>query len=237
MIITQFDNVFYKWGLLFAQSLYFTNPNEKLYMDAVNLDKNQIKSIRAISPLITIANRQIQFPQGIHVPTFMANRKVLVFLDILKKKLDDKYILIDTDMLFRKPLSDLYGKLMGVDAAIIFRNGFWDGRIWEHLKVACGLVVINNNGIPLIEKWNEIMNDNNPIYGYAPWQWYWDQIALLEATRKIPSLKYASIDPDFYINRDFGQEAYIWSANKAPKDYMYEMFCNEFEKMRGNHAV
>jgi len=230
MMVTQFNDVFYKWGLLFAQSLYFTNPKEELYIDSVNLNGGQVKELSEISPLITLKNNQISFPSDVNVPAYMANRRVKVLLEVIGKKQSDKYVIIDADMLFRKSLDKLYEKVNDSDASIIFRDGMWEGVIYEHLKVACGLVVITQKGIPLIREWYRIMCGEKSIYGYRAWEWYWDQIALLEATRRVKDIKYSSIEPDLYINRDFGKDAYIWSANKAPKDYMYQEFVKEFEK-------
>jgi len=236
LTVIQFNDVFYKWGLLFSQSFYFTNPNEHLYMDTVNLNDNQVKELTSISPNITVNSSNIEFEKSVHVPTFMANRKVRIFLDVLSKVEADKYILIDADMLFRKSIDKLYGKLDDSDAAVIFRDGVWEGRIYEHLKVASGIVAITKKGIPFIKEWDRIMYNNIGIYGYRPWAWYWDQITLLEATRKINNIKYAPIEPWLYINREFGEDAIIWSANLEPKDRMYEMFGKELERIKHARA-
>lgn len=234
MIITQFNDVFFKWGVLFTKSLIFTNPNEKVYLDTVNLNQEQINELKSISGNVTIDNEIINFSSDVNVPAYMANRRVEVFLKILSKEVEDRYFLFDADILFRKPLNDLNSKLgESSDAAIIFRDGMWAGNIYEHLKVACGIVGVTKKGIPLIKIWYDIMKTEKSLYGIQAWKWYWDQITLLEATRRVKDVKFSKIEDNLYINRDFNEDSHIWSANKPPKDLMYILFCKEFEKMKG----
>ena len=150
---------------------------------------------------------------------------------------EESYLMSDADMLFRKPLEPLHRKLETSDASIIFRDGVWDGVVYEHLKVACGLVSITRKGEPLIREWNRIMHSEKSLWGHKAWEWWWDQISLLEATRRVSDLRYSSIEPELYIDRDFNDQAPIWSANKPPKDYMYKRFSEEFESLRRRNDI
>ena len=231
MIVTQFDNGYYEWGLLFAKSLHLTNPGRKVYMDTLNLSDEQIDKLKSVSPLIEVNNNRIVHPPDRNIPAFMTNRRVEVLLNVVKKTDDQDYLLIDADMLFRKSLRSLYRQLEHSDACVVFRDGVWGDRTYEHLKVAGGFVLIKRSGIPLIEKWYEMMTTKDCLYGVKTGEWYWDQITLLEATKTVGGLKIGAIEPRLYINRDFDFTAYVWSANKAPKDKMLSMFRLEYDRI------
>jgi hypothetical protein len=232
MMITQFDRGYFRWGKLFAQSMRMFSPNIPLFYDVVNLSAGQIQELYDAYPGIIIENHNMKLPED--VAAYMVNRKVRLTLDIIKRYKCPWYCITDADLLVRKPLTSLIAKIKGADAAIVFRP--WNKEEW--MQVAGGLVLIRESGVPLIEKWDEIMNKAGEFPGCPgmyPWGWWWDQICLWKGIQALPGLKYETIDQYLYLNmpeQGFSTKAYIWSANDPDKDKMYQIFKTEFEKSR-----
>lgn len=227
MIVTQFDDKYLPWAHVFLKSLAITNPDEEVYLNTVNVTTSDAETLREFYPHVTIETCQEEVPDK----AYMANRKIGVFLSVLQRFSRPTYMLIDTDVLFRHSLQPLFDKLADADAAIIFRDGKWGDRIYEHLKVASGIILVQPSGIQLIENWNHIAKTEK-ILSYIPQgNWYWDQLALLEATRKTP-LRYATIEESLYIDKDFDPQSFIWSAHHPAKQYMFNRFSQELVCMK-----
>lgn len=227
MIVSQFDTAYLDWAHLFLQSLFFTNPNERVYFNTVNLSDDQIKKFSTYGNKIIIENIHCENV----TKNFMVNRRVQVYLDVIKKNLSDMYIFCDVDLLFRKPLLSFRQQMSNCDAGVIFRSGNWMGNIYEHLKVAAGIIAVKPEGYCLIDNWNKILTTEDKVNGINKGEWYFDQITLWEAT-KITHLKYSLIEEFLYINSNRDPEAFIWSANRPPKELMYKLFIKEFERIK-----
>jgi hypothetical protein len=227
MIVIQFDRNYFKWGVLFSESFVHFNPDLVLFIDSVNLDSNQIRKLEKISSRIIIKNSIVNFTSG-NFSNFMANRKAEVLFNVMENYESKVYLLCDVDFLIRKPLTELFYMSSGYDISCIFRDGKWKGEIFEHLKIASGLILVKSSSIDFVSKWLDLTNECEKLHGIQKGKWYWDQVTLLEATRQC-KLKYLSLSDDIYINREFNQFATIWSAHRSPKDYMYYLFIADFQ--------
>jgi hypothetical protein len=123
----------------------------------------------------------------------MACRKPFVLL----RAMDDYphegwYGLFDADLLVRRPLPDLWATLRAHQAAVIMTDGYWHGRVYEHLVTPSGLVLARQDGPPLIENWAKWTKHPEPLSNRSPGQWFWDQCTLLQAKRET-DLNYACI--------------------------------------------
>ena len=203
---------------------------------AVNLTSDQL--LRANTSGMKLVCDKIDF-SAFTLPekkAFMANRRASVAclaMKDLNPKDDDIIVIADADILYRKKLVDLRNLMEKVDVGCIFRDGMWNGKTYNHLKVACGFVALKKTGNELVILWDILMKCNtSSLYGIQPNQWYWDQVTLLKAIEILNALSYAKLEHDTYVNRDFDENAVAWSAHKPPKELMFEKFNIELGRMK-----
>jgi hypothetical protein len=220
MIVTQLDTTYARWLDLFLSSLRRTNPHIKVSVEIVNFHPD-------LAAYFESKYSQTEFvPISLDRPSrhLMAHRKVDAALNALNRHACEPwYIVCDVDLLFRDSLNGLINELLTHDAGVVFRDGLWEGQYYEHLRVACGFVAYKD--ARLINAWKGEM-EKPTCRGLEPSSWYYDQIALLNAAEQLP-LNYLAIDDCIYINREFSDNAVVWSANMEPKELMYLKFLEE----------
>lgn len=217
MIILQFDRGYLRWGKLFLQSLAKNSPGETVYINSVNLFSFQINNLKKIYSPIIIENHKIKMKRK-ERGNIMISRKPYVLKEVIKKFGVDRYLLLDADMTIRKPLDNLFAKLDSNDGAFCIDKGIWNGQVYDHLRVASGVILIKPSALPIINKWIEIMENEEEISGIKKGKWFWDQITLWRAIEEAPKLKLGIIETT-YRRWDFtDKEAVIWSANVRKKE-------------------
>ena len=223
MIILQFDRGYLKWGKLFLHSLAMNSPGETVYINSVNLFDFQIKSLKKIySPLI-IENHKIKMRKK-ERGNIMISRKPYVLKEVIKRFGEDKYLMLDADMTVRKPLDKLFAKLDSNDGAFCIQEGIWKGKVYDHLKVPSGVILIKPSALPIIDRWMEVMESEEEISGIKKGKWYWDQITLWRAVEETPNLKLDTVEKIFRKYDFTDKDAVIWSANvrKREKKQAYQ---------------
>jgi hypothetical protein len=158
----------------------------------------------------------------------LAHRKVDAGLAALARYPDQPwYVLCDADLLFRRSLATLTAQLARYDAAVVMRDGMWEGRYYEHLRVACGFVGYRDDRV--LRAWRHAMQ-RPTCRGYDRGTWFYDQITLVDTVEQL-SLNYLALDPAMYVNREFADDAIVWSANMDPKELMYLRFLEELARI------
>jgi len=230
MLIVQFDKKYLAWGRLLLKSLNNSQLSVQILFSTVNLSARDIKKLYRINNNVIIENHNINLPKK-ELRKHMAIRKAYVLRDAIKKYDSSYYILIDADVIIRNSLSKLIERADKFDVGIVFRDGKWEGKIYDHLKVASGLIFIKKNGIGLVNKWIEIMEYDSVIGTIKKDAWFWDQVSLWKATQSFKDLIYFSIDENYYLDNDFNSSSAIWSANVKDKPTAYKIFTNEIKKI------
>lgn len=225
MLVTQLDATYAHWLDLFLESLRLSNPAIRVYVELVNFHPRLAAFFVAKHPEVDFAAILLEEASR----NALAHRKVDAALQALQKYPDEGwYILGDVDLLFRRPLDSLISALISHDAGVIFRDGLWEGQYYDHLRVACGFLAFKDAGF--LCAWKDEMARPKCL-GYDKSSWFYDQITLFSVTQKL-ELDYLAIDDRKYINREFDDDAVVWSANMDPKELMYLKFREELERMR-----
>jgi len=157
----------------------------------------------------------------------MINRKPYILKDVIQRFKDTRFLMLDVDMIVRKPLDSLYNKLNNSDAAFRIQDGVWEGQVYDQLKVASGVILLKPTALSIIEKWIEVMETKNEISGIKKGKWYWDQITLWKTVEETSDMKLAIIERT-YSQTDFhDNDAVIWSANVSDKKEAFRLFKDE----------
>lgn len=226
MIITQLDSAYAPWLDLFLESLSLTNPGLPAYVELVNFHPELARYFRSKYGLVDFVPIALDAPSR-HA---MAHRKPHAALAGWQRHPNQPaYIVCDVDLLFRRSLDTLLAGLRERDAGVVFRDGLWEGRYYDHLRVACGLVGFRDDR--LIREWLRTLAAPSCL-GYEPTSWFYDQITLLAATNEL-RLDYLHLDHQTFLNREFAPEACIWSAHMEPKELMFLRFGDELRRLRG----
>ncbi len=110
MIIFQFDDAYYKWGLLALRSLQLHEPETPVLCDTVNLAGDQVAQLRQAHAQAIVCNDETTWSET--SPEQMAARKPFVMQRVMQLFPDEAwYGLFDADFLIRKPLRPLWSLL------------------------------------------------------------------------------------------------------------------------------
>ena len=252
VIIINFDSKYFRFGLTLLRSLELHAKNAIKIAYTVNLTDNEITALKSICSNLTIRNTKVRFLSGNLLRNYMANRKADVFkmgIESFKNASKNFYIMLDTDLLLRAPIENLTKKMRQNNAALIFR----DSAIGFHAKFNASIVAVTGDAINLANEWYKQTNKRWVIFGtdkkltwyeilskkadgcerplyVRRWRWFWDQITLFEAVRKL-NIKFSVLDVNTFINSNFDPNAMIWSSHQSNKDMAYEKFVQELNNL------
>lgn len=231
MIIFQFDNAYYDWGLLVLQSLQLHEPDTQVLCDTVNLSDHQIAELQQAHARLIVTNDTTTWSET--SPAQMAARKPFVMQRAMQQFPEQPWFgLLDTDFLVRKPLKRLWALLENHAAALFMTDGMWEGKFYRRLLTPSGIVLVRRDARRLIDCWAKWYYHDQPLESIKPQAWFWDQITLTEARTEVGG-RYAPIPMDLYGDCSLRSEAAIWSAHVgALKDWYYYLFRREYLRQR-----
>ena len=152
---------------------------------------------------------------------------------------------MDADLLLRTPIDNLLNSLGKHNVGLVYR----EAAFGFHVKFNSSVVVVSGDGIKLIDEWNkqmkrrwvifstdekltrfEILKKNKegsprPLY-VRRGKWFWDQITLYEAVRKL-QIHFSILEANKFINANFDACAAIWSGHNDKKDVVYKKYIDE----------
>ena len=76
MIILQFDDPYFHWGVLMVRSLALHEPDQRVLLDTVNLSPAQVRELRQAPPRAIVENDTTTWETT--SPTQMVSRKPFV---------------------------------------------------------------------------------------------------------------------------------------------------------------
>jgi hypothetical protein len=230
VIILQFDNAYFHWGLLALQSLQLHEPQTRVLCNTVNLTGPQITKLETVHGYVEVTNG---VSDRLTTPEQMAARKPFVVQHAMQHyPVEPWYALFDADLLIRQPLQPLWSLLNDRPAALCITDGIENGRFYRWLVTPSGILLIRREANALIESWAKWSRHNQALYTINPKAWYWDQITLAEAWSEA-GVPCAVIPMHLYCDEQLRPDAAIWSANVPQKAYYYELFSNEYRRQLG----
>jgi hypothetical protein len=144
-------------------------------------------------------------------------------------------MVMDADLLVRKPLGPLYRPMGLYDFAAVIR-GAADGRpLPPHLEISAALYVVTKQGLTILEEANRLMHMATCVRGIRRGEWFWDQACLAEAVLT-SGLRIRTIPRELYLSsRPFDRRAAVWNANFSGgrKGVAYRAFEVEWARLRG----
>jgi len=233
-VVLQFDKHYFKWADLLLRSWVKFNEPPKLYASGVELDALQIAAIQNTVPNVVIDNeKRTENPFGLprdsmSFTDYMICRKAHVLRHAMSTFDEDAFILMDADLLIRKPLTGLFEIATAYDVALTHRPIESD---W--LKVNSSVVTVKQSGKPFIKTWIQKMADPIPKKEIQPWAFFWDQMSLFEAYQSCHGiLDIGHIPGNTFLGTHFFDEATVWSGNvKDSKEIVFQYFEQEFVGM------
>jgi hypothetical protein len=228
VIILQFDDAYYHWGLLMLQSLALHEPDTPVLCNTANLREGQIAELERAHHLVAITNG---VSSRVTTPEQMAARKPFVMQHAMDHYPGHPwYALLDVDFLVRRPLASLWSLVDNHPAALVITDGIENGKYYRQLVTPSGIVVVRPDGRKLIDCWAKWYYHDREIGSIAPLAWYWDQVTLVEAWEEA-GVPCAVIPMDIYYDDRLRPGAAIWSANVGDlKPCYYELFRQEYQR-------
>ena len=256
VIVIQFNKTYLRFGLTLLRSLEKYAKNAVKVAYTVNLTDDEIETLKNISNELIVINSRV-FLWGRLLRNFMANRKVGVFMDAISRysnyqhnssqQPDNIYILMDADLLLRMPIENLLNSLDKHNVGLVYR----EAAFGFHVKFNSSVVIVSGDGIKLIDEWNRQMKRRwvifstnekltifeilkkkkegspRPLY-VRRGKWFWDQITLYEAVRKL-QMDFSILEANKFINANFDGYAAIWSGHNDKKDVVYKKYIDELK--------
>ena len=228
MIILQFDNAYFHWGLLALQSLWLHESHTEVLCNTVNLTDGHIQELLQAHARVEVTNGVSDRATS---PEQMAARKPLVLQHAMEHYPEHPwYALLDADFLVRRPLTALWSLLDNHPAALFITDGFEHGTYYPQLVTPSGIVLVRSEAKKLIDCWVKWYSYDQPLGSIEPRAWYWDQITLAQA-RTETHVPCASIPLEIYGDDQLLPSSAIWSANVGDlKPRYYELFRDEYQR-------
>lgn len=266
MIISYLTEDYFEWSLIFVKTFTGLHPDIKIHLDTRNLKDNQIKEIQKISKNITIKNKKLEIKEisnkyyNISEEQIQKSKdgcmsfkkhnhrlwmnitadgdRILQYKETIKNYPNENlYILTDIDLLFRKPLYELFKKAKKHDVGIKIRAGKKDGILPKKLdlksyntrdaKINISTVIINNNnnGIRFLNEWVE-RNEALPIIDEEKTKRAQYSIA---KTYNSLDINYFRIMPNI-IDPRLKNDSYVWFFKSKQKDEALKQAKKEMQK-------
>jgi hypothetical protein len=227
VIILQFNNAYYHWGLLVLQSLQLHEPHTPVLANTVNLTEPQIAELERAHGQVAVTNDV----SNRATRERMAARKPFVMQHAMQQYPEEPwYALLDADFLVRRPLGSLWSLLDTHSAALFMTDGYENGQYHHQLVTPSGIVMVRRDARKLIDCWAKWYYHDRPLGSVAPLAWYWDQITLAEAWMEA-GVPCATIPLEIYGDDELRPSAAIWSANVGDrKQIYYELFRREYQR-------
>jgi hypothetical protein len=227
VIILQFDNAYFHWGLLALQSLRLHEPRTPVLCNTVNLTDGQIAELLQ-------AHARVEVTNGVSgratSPEQMAARKPFVMQHAIEHYPDQPwYALLDADLLVRQPLQELWSLVEAHPAALCTTDGMENGKYYRWLVAVSSIVLVRREARALIDCWAKWYYHRQPLYTIEPLAWYWDQITLAEAWTEA-GVQCSVIPLHVYADEQLRPGSAIWSANVPDKVRYYELFREEYQR-------
>ncbi len=227
MVILQFDNAYFHWGLLALRSLWLHEPHTEVLCNTVNLTDGGIQELLHAHRRVEVTNGVSDRPTS---PEQMAARKPFVLLHAMERYPEHPwYALLDADFLIRRPLSQLWSLLDSNPAALLITDGMENGNYYPWLVAISSIVMVRREARPLIDCWAKWYSHDQTLHSIEPLAWYWDQITLAEAWREA-AVPCSVIPLHVHADEQLRPGSAIWSANVPQKDHYYRVFQDEYQR-------
>ncbi len=228
MVILQFDDAYFHWGLLALQSLCLHEPHTEVLCNTVNLTDDYVQELLHAHPRVEVTNGVSDRATS---PEQMAARKPFVLQHAMEHyPANPWYALFDADFLVRRPLGALWSLLDSHPAALFITDGFEHGKYYPQLVTPSGIVLVRSEAKRLIDYWANWYSHDQPLGSIEPRAWFWDQVTLAQAWREA-GISCASIPLEVYADDQLRSSAAIWSANVGDsKQRYYELFRDEHRR-------
>jgi hypothetical protein len=226
MFLTAFDEAYAKWGAILLKSLAQTHVQTDVVVLGVDLSQKTERQLRRQHERCIFRTRST-ISTGSRRAAAIANARPMWLHEITNEFSPNWIMLLDADLLFRRPIIGLIESSGDYDAALAIGDGLHRGRFYKRLKIAAGFALFRRSGFHLIDEWRGLIAGSNPIEDVQPGDWFWEQIclcALVEQTKSniLPIDGYLDSTP-------FIANAPVWSANGPPseKARLYDVFMAE----------
>lgn len=121
MIVSHLDNNYLEYAKVFLYSANKYAPEEKIYLSTINLLDTQITNLFTTFKINKIVNHSLRILKEDR-QHLLQNRVTKVAVEAVQSKLDLIYIVMNIDMIVRKPLNFLYEKMQDYDIALCLNS-------------------------------------------------------------------------------------------------------------------
>lgn len=138
VIVLNFDQKYYKWVPLLLDSYLIHEPEAKIALYTINLDKKQIRTLDEYSNVHLIQNKKMEFNPKIASSwlfQIVCNKCKCILHAIDHFKNEDFFINSDVDLLLIKPFKKLKKQIIDKDLGLVYIS---------KQKILSGFIVINN---------------------------------------------------------------------------------------------
>ena len=226
MILIYFDNKYYEYAPLYIKSIGVNEPNERVFVQGYNLDKEMMEELESLKNVAAVNNRKIVFNQRRmgRLEYFIINQKAKQLLEAFDRFPDENlFIITDVDMLMVNPLIKMRESMKSYDIGVVWVND---------KKIMGGFVAVRRSKRTrkFLESWDKIMSDGKYFYNK-------DQPALSQTFNDYRGKLDFLLLSRRYLDQASSSDSCIWSAHKVKmygsKQKKKEQYRNKLQEMMG----
>jgi len=210
MYYTFCNEAYAPWLIVLLQSIRRVDRSTPIF--AHFIDTARLAPALADLAGLTIEKPSVMPSPNASAPEFFEARAENVLL-VAKQHEYDWLMVLDTDLLVRRPLKRLAKAMALYDFGAVIRGSSSGGPLPAHLEVSAAFYILTKGGVPVLDSAFQLMNSAGYVRGVRRGEWYWDQACLTESVLT-SDLRIRTIPREIYLaSRPYDRRASLWNGN------------------------
>ncbi|MFL6260992.1 MAG: hypothetical protein ACJ76Y_14895 [Thermoanaerobaculia bacterium] len=211
MYYTFCNEVYARWLTVLVHSLRRVDRSTPIMVHFIGGAASVERDLAGLGG-ITIEAPRILPPPSTSLPDLLQIRAENALL-VARKYKYDWLMVLDADLLVRRPLTRLVKAMALYDFGAVIRGSANGEELPPHLQVSAALYILTKHGLPVLERAVELMSSNCHLRGIHRGEWYWEQACLAESVLT-SDLRIRTIPREIYLSsRPYDPRATVWNGN------------------------
>ena len=221
MFYTYCSSSYVHWLYILIRSIRRVHPTIPILVHFIEEVDGHIKLLKHSDPYLKIESAIIKPDSRWQDKSLSREQRGAIFLEArLKDTLEaskqedfDTMIVMDTDLLVRKPLEGIINPMRLFDFGAVIRGKATCKPLPAHLETSAALYSLRKSGIQVLEQIVSIASTSTKIRGISRGDWFWDQACHTEAVFQTSAKVYTICRERYLSSRPFEHDSAIWNGN------------------------